>query len=710
MRCFHIQNNRQHNPFLNIVNLIAAVALALCVSTPVAASDRFQFNADTQYIGEPKTSQQTLRLEMTSESVPAVLLDTQSFYPLAGHFEQLIDSTGKLALADILKPEMAARFVPIPGNMNRGYTRDTVWLRFTVQRTAAFPAEARLRLVPPYLDEITVYQQTGSNPVQPSSYRVTRLGDHIPTAERTYLNIDFVAPLVLQTDRPATVYLQVRSTSTVCLEGYLQTRADLIRQGSTTIMYQGGYFGIALIISLINLIIFLRIRDRVFLYFGLYILAICINHMGIQGMLPLIWPDSAHLVSHPLIGMSSGSVYILFSCFLCTLFDTPRYPWVHRYLMFVALMGILTILSVPLDFYGPLMSLTFFSLIITLLLMLGLSIVAIRQREPAGTIYLIAFGVSSFGYIAHLLRLLGLVPLAWWNIHTIQFSTLLNMVLMTLALTERLHAAEQKALQTVRKSEQKAVELATEMTAELRIKQQELEGSLASEQYALKQSKRFLAMLSHEYRTPLAIIRANLNLLEQREEQTGAPREPRITTMQHAVDRLVEVMEVSLRKDRLESPDEQKLFEPVQLIQLIDELIDQAEVFWPDRLFVFDPDSLETEVAVTGDTGQLKTALLNLLDNACKYSPEDAPVTIDCRIEGEMAAVSIHDQGKGFSLNEAEGLFEKYRRGSSSQGTSGAGIGLWLVRQIAEQHGGSITLAPSEGGGAVATLWLPLSL
>ncbi len=638
-----------------------------------------------------------------------VILDTQHSYHLAGHLERLIDPTGKLTLDDILTPAISSRFIPIPGNMNRGYTSDTVWLRFTVQRTRAFPVDARLRLVPPYLDEITVYQQTGPDPARPSSYRVTRLGDSIPTTERKYLNIDFVAPLELQAaDSPTTVYLQVRSTSTICLEGYLQTRADLIRQGSTTIMYQGGYFGIALLISLINLVIYLRIRDRIFLYFALYILAVCINHLAIQGILPLIWQDSAHLISQPLIGMSTGSIAILFSCFLCNLFDTPRYPWVHRYLMFMAMLGILTILSVPLDCYGTVVSLTILSFIVTLLLMFCLSIVAVWRREPAGMLYLIAFGISSFGYIAHLLRLLGLVPLAWWNIHTIQFSTLLNMVLMTLALTERLHAAEQKAMLAVKESEQRAIELATGMTGELRTKKQELETALSSEQYALKQSRRFLSMLSHEYRTPLAIIRANLNLLEQREELTGTPREPRITTMQHAVDRLVEVMEVSLSKDRLETSTEQGWFETIRLIPFVDDLLDQAEGFWPDRLFVFDPDDQYQDLKVSTDQAQMKTALFNLLDNACKYSPPETPVTLECGRDGALAVLTIRDQGRGFSIGEAEALFEKYRRGSDIQGTSGAGIGLWLVRQIIEQHGGSTTLTPAEGGGTVATLCLPL--
>lgn len=630
-------------------------------------------------------------------SAPVVLGPQQS-YALSGHFEQLIDPTGELTLAELLTAEVAAGFGAIPGNMNRSYTRDTVWLRFTVQRTEAFPAQAWLRLTPPYIDQITVYQQVGDDPAQPASYQVAQLGDRLPTKERSFLNIDFVTPLELPTNRPLTVYLQIRSTSTVCLEGYIHSHADIVRQGSTTILYQGGYFGIALIISLINLIIFLRIRDRIFLYFGLYIFAVCLSHLAIQGMLPLIVPAYAHLLSYHLIGISTGAVAILFSCFLSTLFETRRYPWVHRYLLLCALIGGLTIVSTPLGIYGRVVSLTSVSFIITLLLMFGLSIDAVRRREPAGMIYLIAFGVSSFGYIAHLLRLLGLIPLAWWNIHTIQYATLLNMVLMTLALTERLHAAEQQALQAVRESEQKAQELARAMTLELRT-------ALANEKQALERQNRFLAMLSHEYRTPLAIIQANLNLLEL-DDQADKQNARQLNTMKHALSRLVELLEVSLQQEKLGHFRQEPHYEMIELTALIDTVLDKAEGFWPERAFVFTPGEVGGP-RICGNPAQLETALLNLLDNACKYSPEGFDITLACQTDADQVVVEIVNQGSGPLPTEVERLFEKHQRGANSLETEGSGLGLWIVRQIVDNHGGSIRLVPTREAGICARMCLP---
>lgn len=633
-----------------------------------------------------------------SAELPLLQLDTKSSYPLRGHFEQFIDPTGLMTFADLLNPSASSMFVPISGNMNRSYTHDTVWLRFRVQRTEAFPAQAWLRLTPPYIDQITVYQQAGDDPAQPEAYQVAQMGDLIPTDKRSFLHIDFVTPFELPTNRPTTVYMQIRSTSTVCLEGYIDTQADIVRQGSTLVMYQGGYFGIALIITLINLIIFLRIRDRVFLYFALYIFAVCISHLAIQGLLPIILPAYAHVVSHHLIGVSTGLVVVLFSCFLWSLFETSRYPWLHRYLQFCALVGGLTVVSTFLGFYGRIVSLTSINLIVTLLLMLGLSIVAARRREPAGMIYLLAFGISSFAYIAHLLRLMGLIPLFCWNIHTIQYATLLNMVLMTLALTERLNAAEQQAMRAVRESERKATELACDMTRELR-------EALNSEKQTLERQSRFLAMLSHEYRTPLAIIQANLNLLELDDLVNGATNR-RVSTMKHALSRLVELLEVSLQQERPGHFRHEPQHESIDLIALIDEVIDKAESFWPQRSFVFTP-AESAQPMVLGNSTQLKTALLNLLDNACKYSPEDSAVNIACQVGADQVKINIVNQGSGLLPADVDRLFEKHQRGENTPKISGSGLGLWIVRQIVEQHGGSVSLVSQKKVGVCVRVALP---
>jgi PAS domain S-box-containing protein len=235
--------------------------------------------------------------------------------------------------------------------------------------------------------------------------------------------------------------------------------------------------------------------------------------------------------------------------------------------------------------------------------------------------------------------------------------------------------------------------------------EQRLAAALESEKEARAEQEQFLAMLSHEYRTPLAIIQSNLDLLELQEQEADGSDSTRIESMKRAINRLVEVMGSSLDRSRLVQQEIIPAFEPFSLIAFLDEVIDSAEGLWGNRLFMFTPES--GTVHMQGNRSQLKTVLLNLLDNACKYSPEQTPIIITCGETEGMATVTVSNSGVPLSRNDCACIFEKFRRGSNSQGTAGAGLGLWLVQQIVEQHGGSVTLSSTVETGTTVTLMLP---
>jgi K+-sensing histidine kinase KdpD len=91
-------------------------------------------------------------------------------------------------------------------------------------------------------------------------------------------------------------------------------------------------------------------------------------------------------------------------------------------------------------------------------------------------------------------------------------------------------------------------------------------------------------------------------------------------------------------------------------------------------------------------------AVFNLLDNARKYSLPGTPIEMEAGREGHQAVVRIRNQGAPLLNEEIEKLFEKYRRGSNSMNTGGAGIGLWLVRNIIEDHDGTVSISGTADG------------
>jgi signal transduction histidine kinase len=634
-----------------------------------------------------------------------LVLGKEKSYSLADHLEILIDPAGRLTLEQIIHDGKNSEFRPVSGFVNRGYTNDTVWARTTLLRTSLFPEDSFLRLWPPYLDIVDVYIQQGDDPDDPAAYIKLSIGDHTPVATRPVADADLAVPLQLPESRPRTIYVKLRTSSTLNLSGTIHTEADYITYGSYNMARHGGYVAIALVISLINLILFIRLRDRLYLYFSLYIFTLAVNDFAISGLTTLFLPAVAHLISDYLVGIGAASGLFFFALFGMTLFATRLKSWTGSFFALLMLLAVLTALAIPVGLYNKLAPLMFFCSLASIFLLTWLSLKGVMKKSEGAFIYLSAFGISNIGYAMHFLRLLGLLPVAWWNMHAVQVASVLNMILITLAMTERVHSAETRALQAALESEQNAVELARGMTAELLEKQKSLEEALAAEREAIESQIRFVDIISHEYRTPLAIIRTNLDIYQMKACPDNCSYAPNVEKIKRAISRLEEILDVSLGKERL---DRSKLeISTVKLPEFIGEIVHESSKLFEPRKFDY-TSSDSGQLLVQADKVLLKTALFNLLDNACKYSPEDTAIRITCRREGNSAIITVTDFGAGIAVEELDYIFKKHYRGANNMKVRGTGLGLFLVRRIAELHNGQVELSSRENSTTVSII-LPLS-
>ncbi|BCS52869.1 CHASE2 domain-containing protein [Geobacter sp. SVR] len=247
------------------------------------------------------------------------------------------------------------------------------------------------------------------------------------------------------------------------------------------------------------------------------------------------------------------------------------------------------------------------------------------------------------------------------------------------------------------------------MTSRLLRLHRQLEIALKNEREALDNQIRFVEMLSHEYRTPLAIIRANLDILEMRDNDPGERFSAYYAKMKRAISRLVEVMDTSLGRERMEETTAAMKREEIGLMDFLQGLLDEARGLWTERCLQLELENGGGGCRVQADGALLKTALLNLIDNAIKYSPGSTPVRVVLGISGATAVVSVHNSGAVIAPADLERVFEKYYRGRDSANTQGAGLGLYLVRKIVEQLGGTVILSSSAPTGTCATVRIPLS-
>jgi signal transduction histidine kinase len=206
-----------------------------------------------------------------------------------------------------------------------------------------------------------------------------------------------------------------------------------------------------------------------------------------------------------------------------------------------------------------------------------------------------------------------------------------------------------------------------------------------------EQRSTFVSVISHELQTPIAIIKGYASTLA-RSDAVLHPEalHTRLKAIEEEADRLNKLVGNLLYASRIQAGGLQMDVTPLDLAPLIERVAERLRVKNPEAAIALDlPAHLPTVLA---DRERIEEVLQNLLDNAIKYSPGKARITVSCRATSDEVVVSISDQGMGISLREQSEIFERFQRAGNSKSSAiqGAGLGLYICRAIVEAHGGRI--------------------
>jgi PAS domain S-box-containing protein len=220
----------------------------------------------------------------------------------------------------------------------------------------------------------------------------------------------------------------------------------------------------------------------------------------------------------------------------------------------------------------------------------------------------------------------------------------------------------------------------------------------------------FLSIAAHELKTPLTTLIGNLQLLQRRMDQRLDERERRNLQVAAAqAGRLNRMVQSLLDVSRIEAGQLAIERAPVDIVALARRVIDETRASADGRELRFV--SRETAAPVLGDELRLEQALQNLLQNALKYSPAGAPVTVEVTQDAERVRLAVRDQGVGVPAAALPYLFQRFYRASNvdERQVSGMGIGLYVVREIVTLHGGTVSVASQEGAGSTFVIELPMA-
>ncbi len=215
--------------------------------------------------------------------------------------------------------------------------------------------------------------------------------------------------------------------------------------------------------------------------------------------------------------------------------------------------------------------------------------------------------------------------------------------------------------------------------------------------------KQFTADASHELRTPVSIIKGACEYAVKYDE-TEEDRQETIDMIRRQAEKMSGIISQLLSMTRLEQGTEQAGMEPVELGEFLRQLCAEHS-YDPDRVRTI----CEEAVQIQANPGLLSRLVINLVENALKYGRPDGQVWILASCTQSEALLQVHDDGDGIAKEHQEKIWQRfYQVDASRSGEMGAGLGLPLVRQIAQIHGGYMTLESGKGLGCTFALHLPL--
>ncbi|MDM0120021.1 sensor histidine kinase [Variovorax arabinosiphilus] len=633
------------------------------------------------------------------------------------------DPSGQWRVEDVSREPQQHGFKPVEGPVEAGYTRDAVWLRFSLARTPNAPSRWLLRLRPARMNEATLYAPDGRG-----GFVETPLGDRRPFVDRPVPDHNFVFPIDVTTTA-GDYFLRLHNDGPpLRAELDLWQPAGFDRFQTQDYTAIGVLMGAAMLAICMNLIFMVWLKDTLYGHYALYVLCTIMLTTTRLGYLAEWVLDTRPERVAQAVQAVNCFFNVVATLFMARIFSF-RQHWrpAARFFDAVAVFNGVALGLALTDFHtrigvwvgiGSAASTLFGALFVCHLLLVR------RQFQyllPAS-----AFSIGTVIGIYSLLKLwLGdLVPGAPPE-HLYMLGTLTHLTVLNVAVADRTRRAErdvrehrERALSMHIEAEQVLESTVERRTAELaganvalreeiakrsRLEKRLLQ-SLDVTRRTAEQQHEFVSMVSHEFRTPLAVIDAAAQSLDLSKLGTEPAVKLRTGRIRRSVQRLSMLIENILVADRLHLEQRALRLEPVNMEALARGLCDSFNLHGSERLQLTAGHPL-ADVRV--DRSLIEIALQNLMHNALKYSPSESCVRVALLQVGDAVQIDVADQGSGVPDADVARIFEKYFRSDAVATVAGSGLGLHLAREIARRHGGDVKLVDTSTEGSTFRLVLP---
>jgi signal transduction histidine kinase len=634
-------------------------------------------------------------------------LDPRARVDSWGHLRVLRDPGGRL---DADEAAAATGWQAMPGAVNAGYTTDTLWVRLEVQRPADAPTRWLLQFGNALLDDVRLYRQDG-----PGHWQLAQqAGEDAGRANWPVDARNVQMPLLLENTSPVPLLMRLQTKNAMSTTIGFATPEVYGRTARHEYFWYGLGFGFGLLLIAFHSLFWQMTRERLSGWYLMYVsnaLMVELLTAGIaqQLLATPVWLSDTVL---SLCMCSAVAIGIRFS--IMQLGADLQWPNATRRVQHaVTLLCVVAAALVLSGHNGPAMLAVQSTAMLSIVCLVSAALWLLRRDQGQARAFLLIFGIYYSGVLVSFVRNLGWLPANAWTNNAAALGTLLHMLLMSTRLSRRYdqlrrdkEAAQARVMQMVGRHNDQLEEEVRRRTGDLREEiarrerlEVDLRAALETERHAKQSQLDFVAMVSHEFRTPLAIISTTAQQIARNLDAAREKTLARCMNLRGAVQRMSALVEEYLTADRMDAGHahfQPRHCERDELMELFEDLAAD----WPDGRIALHAHPLPARLMC--DPGLLRVALRNLLVNADRHTPEGGVIGLDvaAELDGSLR-IGVHNPGDAIPADEVARVFEKYFRGRKAARSPGAGLGLYLVHRIAQLHGGDVRLESAGEDGRI---------
>jgi len=623
----------------------------------------------------------------------------------------LVDPHGEFSIEQISRHAMP--WQDVTGAFpNFGFSSSYYWLRLRALNTSIYHSKYRLQLEYPLMDEIEFYFADATG-----RYVRIKAGDSMPFSSRHIKDRMFTFDIELPRGIERTFYLRIKSTDTVIAPLVIHTLESYENVQRMDSFFFGLYYGALIVIIIYNSLVYLFVRDNSQLFYVLLIGSYAFIELSLNGTGNVyLWgeyPAVAKMVRPVMLGVLAISAMFVTKAFL----NLPHMIW-HR-LNFEKIVIVTGLVSIVSPFILPFNAAIQFSMVVNIVaspIIYATGIYQWRKGNSTARYFTLGWSGLIIGGVVNVMRAFGLLPVNFWTTYSSQIGSVVTMLTLNMALTDRMRALQgnkDKAQQLIIDKQEEANRLldqkVRERTEELQRKSEEAERARELSEAGARAKSQFLATMSHEIRTPMNGVIGMTQLLE--DTSLTNQQVHYVNTIKNSGEALLRIINDILDYSKIEAGKldiENIAFSVRALVDECMALFAIRAATAHTRFFCnIDPDVPDR---LLGDPTRIRQIIINLLSNAFKFTERGLIVLEVFRRSENSVGFRVTDSGIGIPATQQSKLFEPFSQADSSttRKFGGTGLGLAICKLLVELMGGQIGVISEPGMGS--TFWFTLHI